>query len=134
MIDLFIDENDLTEIKIYVGIENGKLVASSKAEEIKEVALTNSIWVKQLDYRTNASITSQSVTIKGGDFQIDPAALRYKTLVNSIVKWDLKDAKNNDVKCDQTNIGKLNPVLAGAITNALDQLKIVDDKNVQNKG
>jgi len=130
---LFIEDNDVVVVEVFVTNVDDKLFANHDKEKlISDIGDKKDVVDDDIDslkftfkvpnYKDEVSIVDGAIRSDSDDnLEIDAAAVRYERFVTLLRDWDITDAKDKKVPPNRENINKINPVLAIAVMNALDE-------------
>lgn len=115
---LFIDKNDVFEVKIYVAVaSNTKIVVSNKKEDLKdfnEVREFKAVF-RYPTYKDDVETIAHGMV----DNQINMVNAQKYRLCSLIKSWDLPGPDGKILEPTSENINNLNPLIAGALTAGL---------------
>lgn len=132
MKNLFITEDDIFEVKIYVAEDEEGLIYCDITEEGVNILLEDKdLSIEEYkvvfrkpsfgDLKTLTDIlTAPRETEMGITYDMNPIATRIQTISFFIKDWNLVDSKGEKVPTTEENIMKLNPIIAAAIGIQLD--------------
>ena len=120
-------QTDGNKAPIIVSTEEGEKKHGDKVKSIK------TFW-KTLDWKSANDMTRESMTYNTvtGEPSLDVFKLRELRMKKCLKKWDLKDATNQPIPCNEQYIDKLHPAMAGWLIESYNDITIPDDEDQKN--
>jgi hypothetical protein len=132
MVNLFVNEKDLINIKVFIGVDMERQVPIAnvdkeeliKTEGVKEDTIAEfNIKFKKPSYKTQTDIASKSFIVDHiqNTAKYDAAKSRYEMFRTLIKDWDFTDENGEKVEVTDEAIEQLHPNIATVIVSALEE-------------
>lgn len=129
MKNLLVKEDDVIEIKIFVGEnDKGVLVASANEEVVNtftqgEKQSFNFVF-RRPSFK-DAKILAQNISVNTEDISsinLNLHLTKLKKVSYLMIRWDLKDNEGKEISFSPENVDALDPTVANALANELDDV------------
>jgi hypothetical protein len=139
---MFINNNDIVEVKIYYKkdgfkylaltdsevskrIKDKKLTKDQVSQEFKTLSVNMLVlsWGSYNRFQDTATLTNEK-----GERYFDYKTYKEQRLQSLVKSWDAKDAEGNDVKVSPKLIMQLAPTIGDAIVRGFDESSYYDEE------
>lgn len=129
MVNLFVSENDVIEIVIYVGEDKkGRIFVDTEEDGVKQILGEDQVQtVEKFTFTFKKPSFEDAVNLVKDIFYSDGARINFNPLEARLMKiskllktWDLKDREGKNIPATEQSIKKLSPVIANAVGVILD--------------
>lgn len=131
MQNLFLTNEDTFEVSLYVAVTiNGGIVCDASEDAVKQLIGEDKVDIekytivfKKPSYGDYYYISKGTILINALDngVSIDPTVSRFKTMMQLLKSWDLKDKEGRIKEVNEQNIMDLNPIVATAIAVEMEE-------------
>lgn len=129
--NLLIDESASVRVEIWVGDDNGTILAWDTEKASKESQfgkdhpddiLYIEAFFREPNYKDVSELSDRAFEAnQDGTVSMNLNAVRLERVCKLIKSWNLKDANGKDIPANRKNIENLNPSLAFFLTTVLEQ-------------